>query len=561
MTGLIAFLILIGVLITVHEFGHYIVAKAFGVKVEAFSIGFGSPIIQFQWGETQYKICWIPLGGYVRMMGQIEEEQGEKPPTRPEDVGRAIGDQSPFARILIYAAGPAMNLILPFFILMPFIALSTSYESVPDNTIGAVDSSMPAGLSGLKPGDKIVAINDEPVDAFWQIRAQIGEYNEADGPLKLSVRRAHSEHLDLVAVSPKPIRVTHPFLGYEITRYQIGYQPAFLDASIGLLNQDNVWYRAGLRSGDRVKKINGTPVENMVELEAALQAHRTGTLMIVEALRKGSPIDTRFPFLREQKTITLQFEVPDELSLDALGIVHASVCVDYVDPEGPAKDILKEGDCIVGIDSQRHSLGGYIERALKSHPKDAKTISFVREGVERTGMLQPEAYTLKDPMAGAVPLWSKGFTMPQQTFLPPKMTQSKDRWGHGWYEAKTRIPKEIEDTIRTIGGMLSGGVSPTQLSGPLTMYHLADSSVRAGFESYLNLMVLLSLSIGLFNLLPIPLLDGGQILIASIEWVTRRPIPPQLQVGLQYVGIVMILALLIFALGNDAVRTWRLTNG
>ena len=93
------------------------------------------------------------------------------------------------------------------------------------------------------------------------------------------------------------------------------------------------------------------------------------------------------------------------------------------------------------------------------------------------------------------------------------------------------------------------------------MYHLADSSVRAGLESYLNLMVLLSLSIGLFNLLPIPLLDGGQIIIASIEWVTRRPIPPQLQMGLQYVGLFMILMLLIFALGNDAVRTWRLTNG
>ena len=109
--------------------------------------------------------------------------------------------------------------------------------------------------------------------------------------------------------------------------------------------------------------------------------------------------------------------------------------------------------------------------------------------------------------------------------------------------------------------MFSGGVSPTQLSGPLTMYHLADSSVKAGLESYLNLMILLSLSIGLFNLLPIPLLDGGQILVASIEWITRRPIHPQLQVGLQYVGLFMILALLIFALGNDAVRTWRLTIG
>ena len=299
----------------------------------------------------------------------------------------------------------------------------------------------------------------------------------------------------------------------------------------------------------------------MVAFESRLKESSPGALIQIEALRKGSPIDTRFPFLREQKAVTVQLVAPKKLDLEALGVVHASVCVEHVAADGPAHDVLEVGDCIVGVDAQRHSLGGYIERALKTHPEQAKTVVFVRNGVERTATLKPESYTLKDPMAGSVPLWSKGFTLPQQTFLPPKMTQSRDRWGHGWYEAITRVPKEIEDTLRTIGGMFSGGVSPTQLSGPLTMYHLADSSVRAGFESYLNLMILLSLSIGLFNLLPIPLLDGGQILIAGVEWVTRRPIPPQLQLGLQYVGIFMILALLIFALGNDAVRTWRLANG
>ena len=299
----------------------------------------------------------------------------------------------------------------------------------------------------------------------------------------------------------------------------------------------------------------------MVMFAKVMETLTSGSTATIEAVRNGAPIDTRFPFLRELNRLQLQFTVNQPLHLEALGVVHASICIESIHPDGPAHSFLQAGDCIVGVDGQRHSLGGYIERALKTHPTQAKVITYIRNGVEYEGSLQPEPYILKDAMAGEIPLYSQGFSLPQQTFLPPKMVPSKARWSHGWYESATRIPKEIEDTLRTIGGMFSGGVSPTQLSGPLTMYHLADSSVKAGLESYLNLMILLSLSIGLFNLLPIPLLDGGQILVASIEWITRRPIHPQLQVGLQYVGLFMILALLIFALGNDAVRTWRLTIG
>ena len=139
--------------------------------------------------------------------------------------------------------------------------------------------------------------------------------------------------------------------------------------------------------------------------------------------------------------------------------------------------------------------------------------------------------------------------------------ENRDRVAHGWFEAVTQVPRELELTLRSLGGMFSGQVSPTQLSGPLTIFHLAGSQAEAGLDHFLRLMVLLSLSIGLFNLLPIPLLDGGHILVAGVEMVTRRPLPPRIQAGMQYVGLVLILALILFALGNDAVRTWRLTNG
>ena len=377
MTGLLAFLVLIGVLITVHEFGHYIVAKAFGVKVEAFSVGFGSPIVQFTWGETEYKLCWIPLGGYVRMLGQMDYElEGEDvPQTKPEDIGRAINEQTPFVRILIYVAGPAMNLILPFFILTPFIALSSNYDMVPDNTIGAVDSSMPAGKAGLKPGDKIIEINETPVELFWQIRAEIAEYTGAQKTLNMKVKRAVTGEVSEVSVQPHPIKITHPFLGYEITRYQIGYQPAFLDASIGFLQFDNPLYVAGLRTGDQIRQVNGIAIDNMVMFKEVMETLKPGATVTIEAVRNGAPIDTRFSFLRELNRVQLQFTLDRALNLESIGVVHASICVESIHPQGPAQSFLKPGDCIVGVTGQRHSLGGYIERAIRTHPKQTQTIT------------------------------------------------------------------------------------------------------------------------------------------------------------------------------------------
>ncbi|MGB0648134.1 MAG: RIP metalloprotease RseP, partial [Bradymonadia bacterium] len=338
MTGLLAFLVLIGVLITVHEFGHYIVAKAFGVKVEAFSVGFGSPIVQFQWGETEYKLCWIPLGGYVRMLGQLdyELEDGEHKEVDSADIGRSITEQTPLVRILIYLAGPAMNLILPFFILTPFIALSENYQMVPDNTIGAVDSSMPAGKAGLEPGDQIVEINDVQVELFWQIREEISKYNGNSGPLRLKVKRSMTGQVDAVDVQPHPLKITHPFLGYEITRYQIGYQPAFLDASLGFLKTDNPLYAVGLRTGDRIAAVNDIEIENMVMFRRAIETLQTGDLAVIEALRTGPPIDTRFPFMREQKRVKLQLKVQAPFTLESAGVVHASICVEGIREDGPA---------------------------------------------------------------------------------------------------------------------------------------------------------------------------------------------------------------------------------
>ena len=549
MTSIIAFFILIGVLITVHEFGHFAVAKMCGVKCEVFSIGFGRPIIKFQRGETEYRLAWIPLGGYVRMLGQEPQENRDA-----ADVGRSLMDKSPLIRILIYAAGPGMNLLLPFILIVPFIALSDQTAQVPSSDVGAVDSSMPAYEAGLRGGDKITRLDGQPVHAFWQIKERLSQYQPEQGTVKLGIERAGHDLINL-EIKPRAIQSKHEFLGFEQTNYLIGYQVDALDSNIAITSQNSAAFKAGLRTFDRIISINGQQTRRYTDVIRAFSSLATGKRVQVVYERLTTPFYKDVPILKRKVQGTVDY-VADG---NSLGLFHASLCVSSVDPDGPAR-FLKRGDCLLSVDGQAYSLGTFLRSKLNDDPKRPKKITWLRNGVQMDNQIQFKKEIQQHPLAGDFPVWIQGFTLARQTMIPAQLTESQDRWTHGWFRAKTDVPREIEVTARSISGMFTGQVSPTQLGGPLTIFHLAGSAAEAGFDRFLRLMVLLSLSIGLFNLVPVPALDGGQILIASIEMVTRKPLPEKAQLVLHQIGVFLILALIIFALSNDAIRTWRLSN-
>jgi len=556
MTSLLAFIVLIGVLIAAHEFGHFIVAKLSGVKVECFSIGFGSPILSFQRGETEYRLAWVPLGGYVKLLG-ADPTAG---PPAPEDEGRALMDKPPFIRILIFLAGPVMNLILPFAIIAPYVAFSDKYEKVPGNDVGAVNESMPAYGAGMREGDRIVEIDGEKIGAFWQIKKHVDGYDPSAGALSISVERPGAEAAVPLRIEPQVVERTHPFLGYTSQTYLIGYQPAFLNSEIAVIDPKGAAAKAGLRTFDQVISIDGQAVKRYVEVKSRLGSMPAGETVAVKVSRALAPVDSKFPSIRARAEVDLVF-TGTAAGTTGLGLHHAGACVTDVSERGPAYGRLQVGDCLMAVDGETQSVGGFLLRSLDTRPGETKSVRIIRDGVSHEITLKQRRRTFQDPMAGEVPYWQRGFSLPRRTLVNPPLVENRERVAHGWFEAVTQVPHEIEVTMRTIGGMVSGDVSPTQLSGPLTIFHLAGSQAQAGLDHFLRLMVLLSLSIGLFNLLPIPLLDGGHILVAGVEMVTRRPLPPRIQAGMQYIGLVLILALILFALGNDAVRTWRLSNG
>ncbi|MEE2789349.1 MAG: RIP metalloprotease RseP, partial [Myxococcota bacterium] len=293
MTSILAFIVLIGVLITVHEFGHFAVAKLCGVKVEMFSIGFGKPIVKVVRGETEYRIAWLPFGGYVKLLGQIPGEAI----TDDADEGRSLNDKGPFQRILIYAAGPAMNLILPFAIIVPFVTLADRYAEVEGSQVGALDHSMPAWTAGLREGDTITAIDGQSVRTFWQVKRAVETYRPNQGPLSITVRRDQSNQSKVFKVRPKPVQSSHPLLGFSSTDYLIGYQPAFLDPTIAIQSPDGVLARAGLQTFDRINQVNGVKTERLVDVKRELKRLTPGDNVTIHVARESDPLDVNWPFL------------------------------------------------------------------------------------------------------------------------------------------------------------------------------------------------------------------------------------------------------------------------
>ena len=543
MVDLIAFIVVLGVLITAHEFGHFIVGKLAGVKVEVFSIGFGKALVSIRRGGTEYRIARLPFGGYVRFKGM--DPLSDEPQTA--DTGDGLYDQSPFVRILISFAGPAMNLLLPFLILIP-LSFGSSHDEVLGNIVGAVDGGLPASVAGLQAGDEIVAIDGEPIDAFWQISDTIGGYDPSRGAMVFTVLR-EGERVD-IAITPDTVGRTDR-QGFSSTNYRIGYQPAYLAADVAITNNQGDYARAGGRSFDRILKINGVDVEyyeQAMRTLARLPEDQPATLLIEREVPLGV---TNMPFLVGHKTLKLTYR----RTAQGPDLYHATQCVSSARPDHP----LRAGDCIISIDGVGHTMQDYMLQRLTHDPEKTKAIKVIRDGQIIALDLNLDKVTVTDRYAGELTAWRTGFALfGRRDGLTPLMTQNLHRWAYGWYDARRQVVGAITQTLKSIGGMFTGQVSPRTLGGPIRIFYMAGEFARAGIETFLRFMVLLSLSIALINLMPVPGLDGGHIFIAAVEIVMRRPLSLKAQERLQWVGGMMIFLLIIFALSNDII--WRFTG-
>lgn len=525
--------ILLGVLVTVHELGHFLVAKACGVKVLKFSIGFGPRLIGFTRGETEYRISLLPLGGYVKMAGELPGEELE-----PEEARRGFLAQPPWKRGLIVAAGPFFNLVFPVLVYF-FVFLGTREVLAPQ--VGSVDAGMPA--SGiLEPGDRIVAVEGEPVRSFEEISRKVQP--RFDRPLTLTLER-NSQRRE-VTVTPMRATETNP-----VETSQRGYlgissqaRPAFVGVPVGSPAE-----AAGFRTFDRVVALNGQPVLSEVDLEKLLASAPPKLSVDVER-------ETEVSGKPEKVTIAID-RLPGN-GYAALGGESTEVYIYSVEADSPAATAgIKKGDRLTSFNGQSlasfrvlmHKLGDFREKPFelgwRSGTEDKKAaMKLVKREVKNELGAPTEEHVF-----GALPRLPKENEIPELAWV---------KVHNGPIEALAEsmhvVPEVIRQTAMVIGKLFTGEVAFKTVGGPLMLYDLASKTAQRGVESFLGLMAVISVNLGMMNLLPIPVLDGFQLVASIWEGVRRRPIPTRVREIANAVGLAMLLILMILVFKNDLTR-------
>ena len=541
------FVVLVSSLIFVHELGHFVVAKLFGVKVLTFSIGFGPKLLRLRGRETEYCVGLFPFGGFVRMLESSKSDM----PVLPEEATRTFEAQALPKRVAIVLAGPAMNLLFP---LLLYTTVYMEDRTLPPAVIGSVEAGMPAD-GQLLPDDVLVSVGGEEVRSFTDAQAIIAK--GGGRALRFDVLR-EGRPLEIVVT---PVSEWHALgpraldLGEQIGK--IGVSPRFLAPVIGIKKTDSPAYRAGLRTFDRITAVNGRRIERMTELVQVLSQNR-GDAMVVSYSR---------PVAAEALGQVAEVALPDSgvVTLTPLPLEGDNKPADYV---ARSKDVeartgietselyvaqvpagssewqagLRPGDRLESVD-------GDAVRSLR----DAETKLVRNKPGEVVGALSPHelAWTRDGELVRGV----LSIARLKVTPYAPRADQVRVEntklvryaVARGWNQTAFAVKFVAVGVVR----VLQGKISLAYVTGPLGLVDVAGEAGRLGPTSFLWVMGLISVNLGLVNLLPIPVLDGGMLLLLLLESIRRKPFSLRVREVLSLAGVGLMMALMLVAFGND----------
>lgn len=574
---LVAVIPMLGILIIVHELGHFLVAKACGVRVLKFSIGFGSPIgfgrFRAHWerGGTEYVIGWIPLGGFVRMLGEAMPgddlvEMGVPADARPDEF---LDGKSVWQKLAIVFAGPAMNLLLPIVCLVGILWVGFPR---PAAIVGSVEAGSPAQIAGLAVGDRIVALDGEAVEWWDEVVLPLRERSEP-GTAQIEIERAGERRALEVAVATQKTR--DPF-GAVVDAGWIGISNRRQAALLGVPDATSAANRAGLRSGDLVVAVGETEIEDWEGLRAAQaaavadarSAGRERVVWTVErTLTAASPPapasagdEGESPAPRAPETEKVEIALPLEPGLAELGLMPATILVGYVAPDKPAARAgLAANDLVLFVDGKPvGSFESFVSIVQTSGGRELE-ITYSRDGRIGTVRLAAQEETVPGPYAiegQEEKVYQIGLGAAVST-LPGAIGEQQLR------NPIESVPRAAEmawgmtsDYLEGLGKLFTGEVGTDKLAGPIGIARIARKSLDQGWLDYLSMMMVISINLGFLNLLPIPILDGGQAVLYSIEGIKRSPLSARTREIATSVGFAVILLLMGRAFWNDLTPFW-----
>lgn len=544
---LLYFVILIGSLIFVHELGHFLVAKAFGVKVLTFCLGFGPKLLRLRGRETEYCIALIPLGGYVRML-----ESSKTDIVLPEDRRRTFESLSLPKRVVVVIAGPVMNLIFP--VLLYFSVFVSEGPLLPPS-VGVVLPGHPAD-GKLRPGDRIMSINGEEVGTFDEVKRIVAR--SPGKTLRMRVFR-DNRHLEVELVAADTTEKRQLDIVERVGT--IGIQPSAPAAVIGIADPESPAYRAGLRTFDVVTQVNGEPVRRFIDLERILLDNRGETVPV--SYLRPVPVEGALGGLAEMAVFEAGVVAltPDSSAHDLasrtgieLGDLYAAIVPEdsYLYRAG-----LRPGDRVLRLDDESvPSWYTFIER-VKRAPDKPHRIDYLagRDGRTRSGTFQVRREEFVDDQ-GQI---AKKYVLRVEHWVP---LAPEDRVEHPsplLYSAQRALEETFDvSRLMAVGfvRLVQGRLGWDSFSGPITIYEVAGEEGRKGPGYFVWVMALLSINLGFLNLLPIPVLDGGHLAFLGIEGVLRRPLPLRAREIAHLVGMVLLLLLMGLAFKNDVQSRW-----
>jgi len=439
--------VVLGVLIFVHELGHFLAAKWAGIRVHRFALGIGAPIpgLSFRRGDTEYSICWLPIGGYVKMASREEAAaagglEGAVPDGRPVEPGEYFESKSLRARMVVILAGVTMNALFAF-VAYTGLAAKNGEQIDPVTTVGGVTvDSLPAGaeaLATLQPGDRIVDINGTAVASWNAVVDEIVSSSGDSVTIALADGRTVVLQIHRAALTDR--------VGAALALVPL-HQPMVLSIQPGRAGD-----RAGLEPGDTVLAVSGVALTRWDELVARIRASAGTSLAFQVGRAEG----------RREIVVTPDSVVEGGVTVGKVGVVFQ-----------PA----------IAYASRPYGFGEAVSVGFRA------TIA-----------------------------------------------------------SSTQI-------VRTVQGLLSARISSREVGGPILIGQMAAQTARLGFDAFIGFMALISVNLAVLNLLPIPVLDGGQFVFLLAEGVVRRPLSVAVRERLTQVGLVLLLLLMVLAFSNDIRR-------
>lgn len=548
------FIILLGVLIFVHELGHFLVARWCGVRVEVFSLGFGKKILQYHRGDTNYCISIIPLGGYVKMFGDQPDADV------PDELKKySFTHKNVWKRIAIVLAGPLMNF---FFAIIIFALIAMLGEDIKAPRLGDIQENSVAAQSGLSSGDLVLSIADQTISTGEELQKALNRYQNQNVQIKIQPENdpgSSQQNLIKDVMMTVGSKENTNLFSWSNTQGDLpGVSQYSRGTSIGVLPNSPLG-AFGVKTGDQIIAL-GRGESALIkmtywrDLERFLMRTSIDQPLTLEFQRSENKKQETFKVTLSGKSLIKVY------STESLGIESSELYLDRVLEGSPAEQAgLKSRDRILSINEVRVSNWDEVLNKIKSFNGESNLNFEVMRGNER---LKFEVTPKMGKATGSMGQEEQRFTVgiaPLINFAPVEFSQLKivNPFIALWRGTTKTIDFSIM-TLMSFVRLVQNKISPKNIGGIISIGQAASETFKLGWAAFLQMMALISVNLFVLNLLPIPILDGGHMVFYTIEVIRGAPLSLRKMEIAQQVGMVLLMSLMVFALFNDITRFFKL---